>query len=62
MAKTGNIKYSGNPGGGLDGQTRLWAAADIRHLSPPGMAGFVIVNSASDVRSSEQDRRRQLAA
>ena len=28
MANTGNIKYSGNSGGGLDFEAHLWAAAD----------------------------------
>jgi type I restriction enzyme M protein len=43
-----------------DNGNYLWIQIFYSALSPKGRAGFVMANSASDARSSEQDLRKQL--
>jgi type I restriction enzyme M protein len=43
-----------------DNANYLWIQLFYAALSPTGRAGFVMANSASDARSTEQDLRRQL--
>lgn len=43
-----------------DNANYLWIQLFYSALSPTGRAGFVMANSASDARSSEQDLRQQL--
>jgi type I restriction enzyme M protein len=43
-----------------DNANYLWIQLFHSALSPKGRAGFVMANSASDARSSEQELRRQL--
>ena len=43
-----------------DNANYLWIQLFYSALSPKGRAGFVMANSASDARGSEQDIRRQL--
>lgn len=43
-----------------DNANYLWIQLFYSSLSPKGRAGFVMANSASDARSSEQDIRQQL--
>lgn len=43
-----------------DNANYLWIQLFYSALNPVGRAGFVMANSASDARSSEQDLRRQL--
>lgn len=43
-----------------DNANYLWIQLFYSALNPTGRAGFVMANSASDARSSEQDLRRQL--
>ena len=43
-----------------DNANYLWIQSSTRRLNKTGRAGFVMANSASDARSSEQELRKQL--
>ena len=50
-----------DPTANLGFEAKLWLTADIHHLAPHGMAGFVLANgSMSSNQSGEGDIRRAL--
>jgi hypothetical protein len=44
----------------VNNANHAWIQHSIHHILPVGVAEFVMANSASDARSSEQELRRQL--